>query len=358
MFLATLLSCGLASWILVPRWGMYGAAVALIVSAFTQLAGSFTVVFGAVRRARSPRLIDGRRGPDVRDRGLGLNKGKAPMSETESTISLEEAPESANSNLIGSGQWNTQWAASHGPRRLRAWRDYVSWRFARLFREYIRPGDRVLEIGCGGSRFLPYFARELGAEVWGLDFAPAGVSNAKAALERAGVRGTIIEGDLFNTTDIPEEHFDVVFSGGFIEHFTDTADVLTRMVRFAKRGSGIVITEIPNFLGLNGKIQEKVDPQFYRQHVCLSPSAMDEAHRAAGAATVRSACYFGGLGLGAINLSRKLSRLPTPLAGVVARALEVPQFILTAPLWAMRLELDSTVTSPYLLGVYRRVAGQ
>jgi O-antigen/teichoic acid export membrane protein len=53
VYLATLFSCGLASWILVPRWGIYGAAVALIVSALTQVIGSFTVVSGAVRHARS-----------------------------------------------------------------------------------------------------------------------------------------------------------------------------------------------------------------------------------------------------------------------------------------------------------------
>src|SRR5664279_2041222 len=93
-----------------------------------------------------------------------------------------------NTNLIGSDQWNASWAAAAAPRRLRPWRDYVSWRFARIFREYIKPGDRILEIGCGGSRFLPYFARELGAAVWGMDFAAEGVITAKAALARAGVR--------------------------------------------------------------------------------------------------------------------------------------------------------------------------
>src|SRR5664279_4123017 len=98
----------------------------------------------------------------------------------------EEAIDSAavdaefrNTNLIASEQWNASWATSAAPIRLRPWRDYVSWRFARFFREYVRPGDRVLEVGCGGSRLLPFFARDLGAEVWGFDFAPAGVSTAK-----------------------------------------------------------------------------------------------------------------------------------------------------------------------------------
>jgi len=57
VFGATLASCGLASWILIPRWGMYGAAGALIVSALTQMIGSFTVVAWAVRHPRSTHSI-------------------------------------------------------------------------------------------------------------------------------------------------------------------------------------------------------------------------------------------------------------------------------------------------------------
>ena len=99
-----------------------------------------------------------------------------------------------NTNLIGAEQWNASWEAIASPIRLRPWRDYTSWLFDRFFRDYIRRGDRVLEVGCGGSRLLPYFAKDLGAEVWGFDFAPAGVASAKAALARAGVAGTIKQG--------------------------------------------------------------------------------------------------------------------------------------------------------------------
>src|SRR5664279_5105299 len=139
-----------------------------------------------------------------------------------------------NTNLIEADQWDASWAAISAPRRLRPWRDYVSWRFARIFREYIKAGDRVLEVGCGGSRLLPYFAKDLGAEVWGFDFAPAGVNNAKAALARAGVEGRIYRGDLFGNAGVPLDFFDVVYSGGFIEHFTDTTDAVRHIVRFAK----------------------------------------------------------------------------------------------------------------------------
>jgi 2-polyprenyl-3-methyl-5-hydroxy-6-metoxy-1,4-benzoquinol methylase len=259
-----------------------------------------------------------------------------------------------NTNLIEADQWNANWAATAAPIRLRPWRDYVSWRFATLFRQYIRPGDRVLEVGCGGSRLLPYFAKDLGAEVWGFDFAPAGVNSAKAALARAGVEGRIYQGDLFRNAAVPPDFFDVVYSGGFIEHFTDTTDVVRRIVRLAKPGSGLVITEVPNVGGWVGKVQKRIDPEFYAQHVALTPALMDSAHYQAGAQPLRPAEYFGTISFGVVNYNRVLSQLPRPLAIMARRLIEIPQFLLTAPLWAMRGKFETAAISPFLLGVYRR----
>jgi len=259
-----------------------------------------------------------------------------------------------NTNLIGAEQWNASWEAIASPIRLRPWRDYTSWLFDRFFRDYIRRGDRVLEVGCGGSRLLPYFAKDLGAEVWGFDFAPAGVASAKAALARAGVAGTIKQGNLFGNAAVPDDYFDVVYSGGFIEHFTDTPDVVRRIARFAKPGSGVIITGVPNVGGWVGKIQKLIDPEFHSQHVYLTPELIDSAHCQAGAQPLRAAEYFGSISLGVVNYNRFLRRLPDALAMMARRSLEIPQFLATCPLWALRTKFETAALSPYLLGVYRR----
>lgn len=257
-----------------------------------------------------------------------------------------------NRNLVASEQWDASWAATNAPLRLRPWRDYVSWRFARLFREYIKPGDRVLEVGCGGSRFLPYFAKDLGAEVWGFDYTPAGVSSAKAALRRAGVEGKILQADLFAADDVPADYFDVVFSGGFIEHFEDTEGVVNRIVRFAKPGSGLVITEIPHVTGwMFRSLQRRLDQTIFDQHIPVTAETMDSAHLSAGVEIVRRASGFGSLGIGVLNYNRLV---PARLSGVTRRCLEIPQTLLTAPLWLLRTELESDTFSPFLVGVYRR----
>ena len=275
------------------------------------------------------------------------------MNSQPVTCSTETSAE--NRNLVASEQWDSSWAATNAPLRLRPWRDYVSWRFDRLFRQYIRPGNRVLEVGCGGSRFLPYFAKDLGAEVWGFDYTPAGVASARAALRRAGTEGKVIQADLFAADEVPVDHFDVVFSGGFIEHFEDTEGVVDHIVRFAKPGTGLVITEIPHVTGwMFRSLQRRLDQTIFDQHIPVTAEAMDCAHVSAGAEIVRHASAFGSLGIGVLNYNRLL---PARLAGVTRRCLEIPQTLLTAPLWVMRTELESDALSPFLVGVYRRSQG-
>ena len=278
-----------------------------------------------------------------------MNNKKARTAER-----FAPATQHGNTNLIGSDQWNISWAAAAPPIRLRAWRDYVSWRLSRLFREYIKAGHRILEVGCGGSAFLPYFAKDLGAEVWGLDFSPAGVVNAKAALTRAGVSGTIIQGDLFTFKEIPFGTFDVVFSAGFIEHFTDTADVLKRIIRFAKPRSGLIITTVPNMGGAIGAVHKRLARDFYAQHVALTPELLDSIHCQAGATPVQRAEYFGSICLGVVNYEQALRRLPRLLITMARRTLEIPQFLITLPLWALRTKIETASFSPYIVGVYRR----
>src|SRR5687768_8887760 len=45
------------------------------------------------------------------------------------------------------------------------------------------PGSRLLEVGCGGSIWLPYFAREHGFEVTGLDYSEQGCAAAEHVLK-------------------------------------------------------------------------------------------------------------------------------------------------------------------------------
>jgi SAM-dependent methyltransferase len=77
--------------------------------------------------------------------------------------------------------------------------------------------------------------------------------------------GTIqcIDNDFFAFSS--EKKYDVVFSSGFIEHFEDTRDAIARHIDLlSEKGQLLII--IPNFLGLNGKLQRRFDRENLDSH--------------------------------------------------------------------------------------------
>ncbi len=79
-----------------------------------------------------------------------------------------------------------------------------------------------------------------------------------------------IHTDFFSFT--PERRYDVVFSSGFIEHFEDTGEVIKRHVDLLSDDGQLLIL-IPNFLGLNGMIQRRLDRENLEAHNLKSMEA-------------------------------------------------------------------------------------
>ena len=100
-----------------------------------------------------------------------------------------------------------------------------------------RPGERVLDLGCGAGRFVAAL-REAGAD-------PVGVEIAEAALERArrnapGADLRLLEPD----GSIPLEHasVDLVWCSEVLEHVADTEHVLLEVRRVLKPGGRLLVT--------------------------------------------------------------------------------------------------------------------
>src|SRR3982751_593399 len=93
--------------------------------------------------------------------------------------------------------WDAAWAARHVPAQIEALQHganrYVHRRFdgffRRLFSGVETDQSRLLEIGCARSLWLPYFAREFGFEVAGIDYSEIGCEQEREILSRAGVEG-------------------------------------------------------------------------------------------------------------------------------------------------------------------------
>lgn len=77
---------------------------------------------------------------------------------------------------------------------------------------YLRPGDRILDIGCGWGSFAKYAAEKYGVEVVGIT-----VSKEQAAIGKESCKDLPVEIRLQDYRDI-DEKFDHVVSIGMFEH--------------------------------------------------------------------------------------------------------------------------------------------
>jgi SAM-dependent methyltransferase len=98
-----------------------------------------------------------------------------------------------------------------------------------------RPGERVLDLGCGAGRFVAALA-EAGAD-------PVGVELAEGALERA--RRNVPGADLRLMEDgipLEDSSVDLVWCSEVLEHVPDTAGLLSELRRVLKTGGRVLIT--------------------------------------------------------------------------------------------------------------------
>jgi 2-polyprenyl-3-methyl-5-hydroxy-6-metoxy-1,4-benzoquinol methylase len=203
-------------------------------------------------------------------------------------------------DLTGQSYWDRIWADTPTPDLGLG--DYRDRRLAELFGQTVH--GHVLEVGCANSTWLPYLARQ-GHPVTGLDYSPGGCEVARQLLERAGVEGEIVCGDLFQADSLAGR-FDTVLSLGVVEHFTDTADAVRALARFLRPG-GTLLTVIPNRRGTPGVLQRRLNRPVYDMHIPLTAGDLAATYRAAGLVDV-TARNFMATGYGAINAPGRLQR--------------------------------------------------
>lgn len=215
----------------------------------------------------------------------------------------------------------------------------------------MNPKDkRLLEIGAGNSQWLPYFAKEFGFEVTGLDYSQLGCQQAQQNLAEEGVKGDVILADFFDPPETMLSTFDVVVSFGVVEHFENTQQCLSAIARFLKPG-GIMFTLIPNLLGLIGKLQTILDRDTYDLHVPMDQSNLQRAHEQASL-NVLDCRYFIFSDFGVCNINNlphesKEYALKRTLLRVIVQ--------LTLPFWVIeeytRILKPNRLTSPYVICV-------
>jgi 2-polyprenyl-3-methyl-5-hydroxy-6-metoxy-1,4-benzoquinol methylase len=159
--------------------------------------------------------------------------------------------------------------------------------------------NKLLEIGCARSSWLPYFAKEFGFKVYGIDYSEIGCQQALELLAKEGVEGKIVCADFFSPSESMIEEFDVVVSFGVLEHFEDTQNCILAFSKYLKP-KGIMVTNIPNLTGLMGLIQKLINRNVFDIHVPLSLEKVLEAHHKSMLEAV-SCNYFLCVNFGVVN---------------------------------------------------------
>lgn len=164
----------------------------------------------------------------------------------------------------------------------------------------------VVEIGAYPGHVLHWLCRTIGLRGTAIEYVPSQVRS----LARAFPSVEVLEGDFLSpATFAPGRTWDVVFSYGLVEHWSDLRVPIARHAEMTAPG-GTCIVGIPLHDGLYGRIMRGLDPALHAQHGCYSVAALRVAFvEAAGPGwTIETCRAIEGMGFWNCGLSEWVGR--------------------------------------------------
>ena len=108
----------------------------------------------------------------------------------------------------------------------------------------VRPGDRVLDVGCGVGAPALRLARITGAEVLGISVSRRQIERANAAADEAGMADRVSFALADATAlEFAPDSFDAVFALESMIHMPDRGQVLAQIARVLHPGGRLVLTD-------------------------------------------------------------------------------------------------------------------
>ena len=142
--------------------------------------------------------------------------------------------------------------------------------------------NRVLEVGAGGSLWLPYLASQYPDKNFtGLDYSQSGCERLRESVGKRGLKIAVVNADMFNPPDNLLGEIGLVLSFGVVEHFLNLAAAMTALRRFIS-SEGVIFTIVPNMSGILGDLTKRLDPAVYGIHVPHDLKSFVAGHKEAG----------------------------------------------------------------------------
>jgi SAM-dependent methyltransferase len=149
--------------------------------------------------------------------------------------------------------WKNNWAEKADVQAQEILNTRFTKKAYKNFKAFIDKDDKlILEAGCGTGRLCCLLARDLpDSIITGIDITQESLDIANKIKQHLKAENVEFKkGDIFNL-DYPDDHFDVVFNNGVIEHFpldkpNSYNDALREMIRVLKPG-GKIIVDVPNW---------------------------------------------------------------------------------------------------------------
>jgi ubiquinone/menaquinone biosynthesis C-methylase UbiE len=123
-----------------------------------------------------------------------------------------------------------------------------------------RPGQHLLDVGCGNGAAPIHLSRTFALDVTGVDVDPAQIETAIGRADGSG-RARFLVGD---STELPFEDgtFDVVFTNKVTHHIRDWRRALGEMTRVLKPGGHLVYVDLVAPFGSRYPTRQAVDGFF------------------------------------------------------------------------------------------------
>ena len=121
-----------------------------------------------------------------------------------------------------------------------------------FIKRFVRPGDRVLDAGCGPGRFTAV-AAQLGATVTALDISERQLELAKQRVGEAKMLERVdafVRADISKLSAFPDDHFDVVICyGGALSYVCDQRRKAASELVSVVRPGGMLLISVMSRLG-------------------------------------------------------------------------------------------------------------